>query len=257
MPTPAAPTPPSADETEDEGGSRIVGNCHSFATTLAPFGAGLAPSEGTGDSALQYWEDCDGGEWVAVSKEGWPIILRDQGESKQSTWTFAGLDDPAKIVGTWFHDGELRQGVRALSLRCDLMLTESALRIGMSVGRYKKNGPWIYSDDERKIIELKSHCVFGAVIHFKEIEMVDGGRHYLTVDAGIAGLGLLGKIGFDGSEKTDFGTMDRFCIALVDAILADAWAKGTPERKAAAARIAATDYRANLTRRRGVKLRFQ
>lgn len=235
----------------------IRANCKTFATTICPFGAVLAPNDHTG-SSMQCWEDgVEDGEWLAVNPRGWPVTLGGRGETARSTWTFAQSSDPAKLVAAWFYGNDLRQGLRVQALRCDLMLTEQAIRIGMSVGNYPRKGPWLYSDDKGKVVELKSHCVYAAVLPFEDIEMIDGGKHYVEIHCGAYGLSMLGKIGRDASGgKTQFGHMDQFSVALVRALLIWCRASDDPAKQAAAQRLIRIDYAAGLARRLGTRYHF-
>lgn len=246
------------DGAADKRDIKIMVNCKTFAATFLPFGAVLVPNERTGDAAMYRYEDCEDGEWVAANQGGWPVTLKGRGESAQTTWTFSQGSDPAKLAGTWFYGGDLRQGLRAQALRCDLMLTERALRIGMSVGAFPKQGPWVLDDEKRKVVELTSHCVYAAVIPYEDIATIDGGKHYVEVHAGGAGLGMVGKIGRDASSgPTNWGSMDRFAVALTAAVLGWCRSSQSATKRAAAARIDSLDFADGLTRRRGMKLQFK
>ncbi len=234
----------------------VRANCGVASVNLAPFGAVLYPNEHTGERSLMMHEDGEGGRWVCVSKKGWPKSLKDRPERVLSTWTWVSASDPMKLAATWFYNGQPRQGLRFQSLTGDFALTERAIRIGMSA-RSQTKGPWALDDKTGKMVALKNHCVCAAVIPYEDVEVIDGGRHYVEAHAGIAGFSLLGSIALDveGGPKT-FGTMDQFGIALVDALAA--WGRSSPDpnRRAAADQVARADYRTELCRRRGIKYRF-
>ena len=234
----------------------VRANCGVTSVNLAPFGAVLYPNERTGERPLMMHEDGEGGEWVCVSQKGWPKPLRDRPERVLSTWTWASASTPMRLAATWFYNGQPRQGLRFQSLSGDFALTERAIRIGMSAASQSK-GPWALDDRTGKMVGLKNHCVCAAVIPYEDVEVIDGGRHYVEVHAGIAGVSLLGSIALDvEGGQTKPGTMDQFGIALVEALVT--WGRSSPDpsRRAAAGQVAGADYRAELRKRRGIKYRF-
>jgi hypothetical protein len=260
-PQPAPEPAPLSDGVAELFKGQVRTNCSSFGTTFMPFGAVLYPSERIGDKALQCFEVGDGGDWVAVSQKGWPVVLRDRGESSLSSWTFVS-QDAMKLAASWFYEGNLRQGIRAQATRCSLMLTERALRVGLHaktvIGR-EPPGPWFLSDDENKVVQLKKHCVYAAVLPYDDITLIDGGRHYIEIHlGGAAGLSMVGGIGRNPKDgKTQWGKMYDFNLALAERML-DWYAKSEDEKKrSAAARVRASDWQSGLANRRGMKCEFK
>ena len=224
------------------------GNCPFSTLTEIPFGALFQPGLDQRGRNLQLVQN-DGEHWIGMKKNGEPLAWPDKGENVVSRWLWATSDGKPdlEIHGTWFVDGQFKQGLRAKSLLGKVLITERAVRLGLSRPdvRGARKGPWIFSDRHGRVAEAVEGSMFGAALYFENIDWVRGGKTNCAFggDAGAVIMQARGVF-FEGpgpgkGEKLSLGEL---AAAVTAGLIDSARESENPARRAGAERLASSNF---------------
>jgi hypothetical protein len=224
------------------------GNCPFSTLTAIPFGALFQPGLDQGGKNLQLVEK-DGERWIGLKKNAEPLSWPDKGENVVSRWLWATSDGKPdlEIHGTWFVDGQPKQGLRAKSLLGKILITERAVRLGLSRPDVPgaRKGPWIFSDRHGKVAEAVEGCMFGAALYFENIDWVRGGKT-ICAFGGDAGAVIMQARGVffegPGPRKGEKFPLGELAAAVTAGLIDSARESKDPARRVGAEGIASSNF---------------
>jgi hypothetical protein len=224
------------------------GNCPFSTLTAIPFGALFQPGLDQGGKNLQLVEK-DGERWIGLKKNAEPLSWPDRGENVVSRWLWATSDGKPdlEIHGTWFVDGQPKQGLRATSLLGNILITERAVRLGLSRPdvRGVRKGPWIFSDRHGKVAEAVEGSMFGAALYFEDINWVRGGKTICAFGGDDGGVIMQARGVFfegPGPRKGEKVPLGELAAAVTAGLIDSARESKDPARRVGAEGIASSNF---------------